>query len=85
MPNLSVNWLICVFCLLCQVTEACRETVWFSATRDGAAVPLALYYETLCPDCKNFIQTQLWPAYQKVGSIMNVTLVPYGNAWVICF
>ncbi|KAK2179842.1 hypothetical protein NP493_469g00002 [Ridgeia piscesae] len=65
----------------CEVTEACRKNVWLSATREGAAVPLALYYETLCPDCKNFVQTQLWPAYQKVGSIMNVTLVPYGNAW----
>ena len=45
-------------------------------------VDFALYYETLCPDCQNFIHTQLWPTYKTIGNIMNISLIPYGNAKV---
>ena len=41
---------------------------------------MTLYYETLCPDCRQFVSTQLWSAFEAIGSIMNLTLVPYGNA-----
>ncbi|GAU93315.1 hypothetical protein RvY_05276 [Ramazzottius varieornatus] len=43
-------------------------------------VHVELYYESLCPDCKNFIKEQLFPTAQKVGKIMNLTLIPFGNA-----
>lgn len=43
-------------------------------------VSLALYFESLCPDCQLFIRKQLYPTYLKVGEILNLTLVPYGNA-----
>jgi interferon gamma-inducible protein 30 len=42
-------------------------------------VELALYYESLCPDCQQFIAEQLYPTYTKIGEIFNLTLIPYGN------
>ena len=45
-------------------------------------VELELYYESLCPDCREFITGQLISTYRKVADIMNITLVPYGNAEV---
>jgi len=41
-----------------------------------------VYYETLCPDSKKFIDFQLWPAFLKVANIFNMELVPYGKAQV---
>jgi interferon gamma-inducible protein 30 len=46
------------------------------------AVRVDLYYESLCPYCKEFIAGSFWTAYQAPGvaSIMNISLIPYGNA-----
>jgi interferon gamma-inducible protein 30 len=61
------------------VTEQCSSYVW--KVRDGNdKVNFTLYYETLCPDCRQFMSSQLWPAYQSILDIVNITLVPYGNA-----
>ena len=49
----------------------------------GGKVNFTVYYETLCPDCKEFISDQVFKAYQQVSSIMNLTMVPYGNAKVV--
>lgn len=43
-------------------------------------VHFAVYYESLCPDCKQFFMYQIFPTFSKIGEIMDVTLVPYGNA-----
>ena len=43
-------------------------------------VNFTLYYETLCPDCREFVSTQLWRAYQTIPDIVNISFVPYGNA-----
>ncbi|CAG2178909.1 unnamed protein product, partial [Oppiella nova] len=45
-------------------------------------VQLNVYYESLCPDCKQFLTTQLIPNYKKLQSIMSVELVPFGWAKV---
>ena len=71
-----------------QVFDQCKQFIWrtnepefISNTNVGGdLVNFTLYYETLCPDCREFVSTQLWSAFQSVGSIMNLTLVPYGNA-----
>ena len=34
----------------------------------------------MCPDSKNFITTQLYPTYQKLGKYLKVDFKPFGNA-----
>jgi len=63
----------------CGVLDQCQQQEW-TRHRDASPVDITLYYESLCPDCRDFWTKQLFPTYQKVGSIMNITLVPYGNA-----
>ena len=50
--------------------------------KEADPVELNLYYEVLCPDCKQFISDQVGKAVEQIGDIMNLTLVPYGNAQV---
>lgn len=75
----------------CGVFDACLKHIWkpinpffdntvLSINSASDLVNLTLYYETLCPDCRAFMTGQLWKAYQEVSSIMNLTVVPYGNA-----
>lgn len=68
----------------CKVFDQCMESVWrLEKLGHEQAAPLVnfdLYYESLCPDCQQFIVSQLYPTFTKVGAIMNLTLVPYGNA-----
>ncbi|XP_037091268.1 gamma-interferon-inducible lysosomal thiol reductase-like, partial [Pollicipes pollicipes] len=48
----------------------------------GQDAPLAVgvYYESLCPDCKNFVVDQLNVTVSRVPDLVNVTLVPWGKA-----
>ena len=45
-------------------------------------VHLDLYYETLCPDCTEFISGQMYPAWEKLKNtgIFTLKLYPFGNA-----
>ena len=45
-------------------------------------VHLDLYYESLCPDCSSFIQSQLKPTWERLhrSKIMSISLYPFGNA-----
>ena len=56
-------------------------SVW-NGVETAAAVNVTLYYESLCPGCKMFITEQLYPVYDQLKGIINITLVPYGNARV---
>jgi len=44
-------------------------------------VSVSLYYESFCPGCQDLVLHQIYPATKSISSIMNVTLVPYGNAY----
>ena len=49
---------------------------------DSDAVAVELYFEAFCPGCHEFITQDLAAALKddEIANIMNVTLVPYGNA-----
>ncbi|GFR63173.1 interferon-gamma-inducible lysosomal thiol reductase [Elysia marginata] len=53
-----------------------------SETIEVKPVNFTLYYESLCPDCQDFISSQLGPTWTKVKDtkLMTVTLLPFGNA-----
>jgi len=50
------------------------------SVKNDKAVNFTIYYEVLCPDCKEFISGQVSKAYSLLSEIMNLVLVPYGNA-----
>jgi len=53
-----------------------------SVELDPKPVTVDLYYESLCPGCRYFVETQLYPTYYKLkmAGIMQIRMFPYGNA-----
>jgi len=41
---------------------------------------IEVYYESLCPDCQNFITRQLKPTWKKLGKYFEPRLIPFGKA-----
>ncbi|XP_060809202.1 GILT-like protein 1 isoform X2 [Amyelois transitella] len=48
--------------------------------KDDNKVKIAVYYESLCPDSKKFITTQLAPVWRDFKGAVKVKLVPYGKS-----
>lgn len=46
-------------------------------------VPVAIYYESLCPDSAKFITEQLYPAMKtELRDFVELTFVPFGKSQV---
>ncbi|XP_062888429.1 gamma-interferon-inducible lysosomal thiol reductase-like isoform X1 [Mobula hypostoma] len=45
-------------------------------------VHISLFYESLCPDCRAFMEDELCPTWARMKEFLNLTLVPFGNAEV---
>ena len=64
---------------LCSVLQQCVD--WNTEDVGAGPVNFTLYYESLCNSCRAMIASQIYPTYITLGeSVMNLTLVPYGNA-----
>ncbi|KAI1727711.1 gamma interferon inducible lysosomal thiol reductase (GILT) domain-containing protein [Ditylenchus destructor] len=62
----------------CDVTQACQN---YAKASKNQPIHLTLLYESLCPDCQDFIVQQLYrQVYLKYGDFVTIELVPYGNA-----
>jgi interferon gamma-inducible protein 30 len=63
---------------LCNTQQLCAA---YNQTVRQKPVNLTVIYETLCPYCQNFTRFILYPkVYQPLKDILNIRMVPYGNA-----
>ncbi|XP_066534109.1 gamma-interferon-inducible lysosomal thiol reductase [Hoplias malabaricus] len=63
----------------CGVQEPCFGSSNVTRAKDGA-VNVSLFYESLCPGCRQFLVLELIPTFFMLNDIMNLELVPFGNA-----
>ncbi|XP_030370457.1 GILT-like protein 1 [Scaptodrosophila lebanonensis] len=53
----------------------------FIAACSAAKVPIAIYYESLCPDSAKFITEQVYPAVKsELRDFVEITFVPFGKS-----
>ncbi|KAI5634291.1 gamma interferon inducible lysosomal thiol reductase (GILT) domain-containing protein [Phthorimaea operculella] len=64
---------VCLVTMLCGVLAKNKKS-------DDSKVKIAVYYESLCPDSKKFITSQLAPVWRDLRGAVKVKLVPYGKA-----
>ncbi|XP_076151555.1 gamma-interferon-inducible lysosomal thiol reductase [Alosa pseudoharengus] len=81
--SLSCKYPPSVWCSSLEIATECgvlRQCPEFNNTKADSKVEVALYYESLCPGCRQFFALQLFPTWVMLHDIMNVQLIPFGNA-----
>lgn len=71
-----------------QVLKECLLSNFTKFHQKADKVDMVVYYETLCPDCKEYLSLMVFPTFIMLNDIMSLTVVPYGNARVgsdMCF
>ncbi|XP_014776192.1 gamma-interferon-inducible lysosomal thiol reductase [Octopus bimaculoides] len=64
----------------CNVSDVCKT--YLSPATENSKVTVSVYYESRCPFSIKFLLDQVMKAFAKVGDIMTVDLVPFGNSHV---
>lgn len=62
---------------LCGFNKPCSRYINASKNKP---VHITIFYETLCPDCQDFILDDFLNVYNIFKDFLYVELVPYGNA-----
>ncbi|KYB28975.1 Gamma-interferon-inducible lysosomal thiol reductase-like Protein [Tribolium castaneum] len=52
----------------------------FSPVWGSEQVKVSLYYESLCPYCRQFVTQQLYPGFKTLPNSLIIDLIPYGKA-----
>jgi len=65
-----------------RLLEILVDTDYSDEPVQTAPVVVDLYYESLCPGCRYFVETQLYPTYYKLQrtGVAKFNMFPYGNA-----
>ncbi|XP_055514465.1 gamma-interferon-inducible lysosomal thiol reductase-like [Leucoraja erinacea] len=75
-----MKFLVNLFILsLCAVGKRCSNT----EAGDWPPVHISLFYESRCPDCSDFVVHELCPVWMRMREVLNITLIPFGNAEII--
>ena len=53
-----------------------------NSDNEGKNVTVSLYYQSVCPGCKDWVNEILVPTYKKMGKYLVIELVCYGNSRV---
>ncbi|XP_059055034.1 gamma-interferon-inducible lysosomal thiol reductase-like [Achroia grisella] len=67
-------------CLMFMVLLVVLCGAYAKKKQDDNKVKIAVYYESLCPDSKRFITSQLAPVWRDFRGAVKVKLVPYGKS-----
>lgn len=71
---------VCLFVF--QVVKECLLSNFTKFHQKADKVEMVVYYETLCPDSREYLSLMAFPTFVMLDDIMSLTVVPYGNAKV---
>lgn len=64
----------------CGVVKECLLSNFTKSHQKADKVDVVVYYESLCPYCRQYLSLMAFPTLVMLDDIMTLTVVPYGNA-----